>query len=511
MSWLGRILRPAGGREDLLLLKLRTTRFRQLLRSYGAFLALLEDAAEKQGGSFILDRQYVVSLAEQVAEIADGVAFDLNVLTSQRNLAIYERAGQLRGELRSLLGGGDKLTRASREEEAAPAVSPARLAAALSRSRVVCRERGQVACRGVAAGVVCNLGDGPLREPLQAGCVLVAGDLPSGHGALEAMGRAAALLLDRGGVAAPPARRARELRIPAIVGLGDATRLLPDGREVTVDADENVVYEGRIGELLDYDVSTRAASGEEPEYALLRSVRQAAFSLTLPADRALPAIGGCRTFHDLVHLAQTFAGDAMAALLTSRCGDAGTGLRLAGAPWCSVHVVHLGRPQGHGARGGVQPEEPSSRPLGALLQGLTSPEGGGGEASQQPPCAVEAVATEEHALAAMPLPDGFDLLDATASDAAEGNSVYCRFSPRGESGPGGARGELAARLLEPLGFVVSRTGREVTGWLRGLPGPETEDRVRAVGRLRARLAGRRLAGGGHPAAGPDADAFLGTG
>ncbi len=501
MSWLGRILRPAAGREDLLLLKLRATRFRQLLRSYGAFLALLEDAAEKQGGSFILDRQYVVSLAEQVAEIADGIAFDLNVLTSLRNLAVCERAEQLRRELRSLLAEGRAQTQTSPAGEPAPAVSPATLAAALSRSRVVCRERGQVACRGVAAGTVRNLGDGPIGEPLQAGCVLVAGDLPPGHGALDAMGGAAALLLDRGGVAAPAARRARELRIPAIVGLGDATRLLSDGSEVTVDADENLVYEGRIRELLDYDVSTRAASGEEPEYALLRSVRQAAFSLTFPSDRVEPALGDCRTFHDLVHLAQSFAGDAMAELLTSRCRAAGTGLRLAGAPWFSVHIVHFGR----------DPEEPPSRPLGALLEGLTSPEGQGGEVSSQPPCAVEAVATEEHVLAAMPLPDGFDLLDATASGAAEGNSVYCRFAPRGEAGPVGARGEVAARLLAPLGFVVSRTGRDVTGWLHGLPGPEIEERVRGVGRLRARLGGSVLAAGGHPADGPGADADLGVG
>ncbi len=508
MSWLGRILRPAGGREDLLLLKLRATRFRQLLRSYGAFLSLLEDAAEKQGGGFILDRQYIVSLAEQVAEIADGVAFDLNVLTSQRNLAVYERAKQLRAGLRDLFTGGGSAARARAAGEPVPAVSPARLAAALSRSRVLCRERGQVACRGVAAGVVCHLGDGPLRGPLQAGCVLVAGDLPAGHDALDAMERVAALLLGRGGVAAPAARRARELRIPAIVGLGDATRLLPDGSEVTVDADENVVYDGRIAELLDYEVSTRAASAEEPEYALLRSVRQAAFSLTLPADRVEPAIGDCRTLHDLVHLAQSVAGDAMTELLTSRCGGAGTALRLTAAPWCSVHVVHLGSDPHSGARGGA--EAPSSRPLVALLEGLTSPEGGGGEA-RQPPCAVEAVATEEHALAAMPLADGFDLLDATASGAAEGNSVYCRFSPRGVSGHEGARGEAAARLLAPLGFVVSRTGRDVTGWLRGLPGPEIEDRVRAVGRLRARLGGRLPAGGGRPAAGAGANALVGTG
>ena len=218
MSWLGRVLRPTGGSEALTLLKLRVTRFRQLLRSYGSLLSLIEDAAEKQGGGFILDRQYVVSLAEQVVEIADGVAFDLNVLTSQRNLPFYEQVERLRGELRSLLAEGGTGTPAGRSGAAAPTVPPAALAAALARSRVIYRERGQVACRGVAAGPVCNLDRGVEPEAVPAGCVLVAGDLSAGKGALDSMRRAGAVLLDRGGVGGPAARRARELRLPAILG-----------------------------------------------------------------------------------------------------------------------------------------------------------------------------------------------------------------------------------------------------------------------------------------------------
>ena len=179
MSWLRRVLRPKGGSEALTLLKLRVTRFRQLLRSYGSFLSLLEDAAEKQGGGFILDRQYVISLAEQVAEIADGVAFDLNVLTSQRNLPFYDQVERLRGKLQNLLAEEGAESRAGRIEATVPTVPPAALAAALERSPVLYRERGQVACRGVAAGPVFNLGSGPGPEETPEGCVLVAGDLSS--------------------------------------------------------------------------------------------------------------------------------------------------------------------------------------------------------------------------------------------------------------------------------------------------------------------------------------------
>ena len=508
MSWLGRVLRPKGGSEALTLLKLRVTRFRQLLRSYGSFLSLLEDAAEKQGGGFILDRQYMVAVAEQVAEIADGVAFDLNILTSQRNLPFYEQVERLRGELRGLLAAGGAETGTSRSEAAAPTVHPATLAAALARAPVLYRGCGQVARRGVASGPVVHLLEGMEPGSIPPGSILVAGDLFAEDRILSALRRVGAILLDRGSAAGSAARLARELRIPAIVGLGDATSRLESGAWVTVDADENVVYRGRIAELLDYYVSTRPSADEEPEYALLRSVRRAAFSLTFAADLIEPGLGDCRTIHDLIHLAHSLAGDAMAELLTTWPRNVGAEVRLAGAPWCMVHITRLERLPDRGSGVKARPAELPSRPLGALLEGLGNGRSSDGQLSGLPPFAVDAVATDESALAAMAWRGGFDLLDATAAGAEEANSVYCRFAPKGEADLKGARGALAAGVLARLGFAVTVTGREVSGWIRALPSAEIEDRLRILGRLRTRLAELGIAGWGSPAGEQEADAFL---
>jgi pyruvate,water dikinase len=67
------------------------------------------------------------------------------------------------------------------------------------------------------------------------------------------MKRAAAIVTNRGGRTCHAAIIARELGIPAVVGCGDATSVLADGREVTVscaEGDTGHVYEG----LLDIDV-----------------------------------------------------------------------------------------------------------------------------------------------------------------------------------------------------------------------------------------------------------------
>jgi len=63
------------------------------------------------------------------------------------------------------------------------------------------------------------------------------------------MKRAAAIVTERGGRTCHAAIIARELGVPAIVGTGDATRVLADGRQVTVscaEGDTGRVYDGRV-------------------------------------------------------------------------------------------------------------------------------------------------------------------------------------------------------------------------------------------------------------------------
>ena len=66
------------------------------------------------------------------------------------------------------------------------------------------------------------------------------------------MKRAAAIVTNRGGRTCHAAIIARELGIPAVVGCGDATETIPDGKPVTVscaEGDEGFVYDG----VLEYD------------------------------------------------------------------------------------------------------------------------------------------------------------------------------------------------------------------------------------------------------------------
>jgi pyruvate,water dikinase len=494
VSWLSDIFRAKSGDDAVTLLKLRTTRFRQLLRSYGTLLALLDDAAEKQGGGFVLDRQYVVALVERVAELADAVVFDLNVLTSQQNLAFYEAVDRVRSELRKTLAqepgarteAGNE--RGYRGAGAKPAISPAALAAALTRSEVLFSECGQVARRGVAAGPVCNLDELPAASSVAPGSVLVARDLTVEALDPALVKGAGAILLDRGNAAGAAARLARELHIPTIVGLQTVSARLATGTEVTVDADDNVVYLGRIAELVEYYRAERLAAEEEPEYHLLRRVRRAVFPLTLPPAVAEPTLSDCRTLRDVVHLAHSLAGDALVAVLGSQNGRADAGKRRAAAPSFEVSVSHLDGSADRDADGSGVFARPQAGPLRIFLDGIESFSGSGRASDSSSPLPViHAAARGEHIVATATFAGGFDLLDASAGDVSDANTVYCRFAPRGADDPRAVRGELAIAVLARFGFELAVTGREVSGWIHGRPRAQTEECIRVVGRLFASL------------------------
>ncbi len=97
----------------------------------------------------------------------------------------------------------------------------------------------------VAIGKICKLASVVDSDKFQDGSVLVT--TVTDPDWLPVMKRAAAIVTDHGGRTSHAAIVSRELGLPAVVGTGDAMRILEAGREVTVscaEGDEGFVYEG---------------------------------------------------------------------------------------------------------------------------------------------------------------------------------------------------------------------------------------------------------------------------
>ncbi|HWT78441.1 MAG TPA: hypothetical protein VN648_06525, partial [Candidatus Methylomirabilis sp.] len=76
-------------------LRLRLTRLRRLHRCYREFLGLFVDAAEKQGEGYILDRQYVVALAEKAYRLGYEILFHGHALCPGGALGDYATLDRL--------------------------------------------------------------------------------------------------------------------------------------------------------------------------------------------------------------------------------------------------------------------------------------------------------------------------------------------------------------------------------------------------------------------------------
>lgn len=115
------------------------------------------------------------------------------------------------------------------------------------------KEKGSVLAQGlsigeaIAAGEVCILSDISEAAQFPQGAVLVTPKTDPDW--LPVMRKARALVTDHGGRTSHAAIVSRELGLPAIIGTGNANRVLKDGQSVTVccaEGDQGFVYAGKL-------------------------------------------------------------------------------------------------------------------------------------------------------------------------------------------------------------------------------------------------------------------------
>jgi len=390
-----------------------------------------------------------------------------------------------------------------------PALAPAPrdLRRELERYPVLLSGQGEVACRGIASGRVRLVGeaDGAGPDGTEEVVLVARSASPRLGGRLAG---AAAVITDVGNATGHFAAVAREARIPTIVDTGVATSVLEEGQEVTVDAEENVVYQGRVGELLHYQLMKSASFEDAPEFRALRKMlrRIAPLHLHDPQDRAFTP-ETCRTYHDVIR----FAHEKAVASLTSMewvrpSADVDYVRRLVLPIPLDLILVDLGG--GVVAAPGetrVGLEAVECRPLVPLLEVLCG-EGGWetapadmdlhgfmSSATRALPLTTPLASRPEQNLAllsreylhlSLRLGYHFNVVDTYLTDRANDNYIYFRFlGGVTEMVRRSRRATLLRRILERFGFVVEGRGDLVIGRTRGLAAEHMLERMRMLGRL----------------------------
>jgi len=370
---------------------------------------------------------------------------------------------------------------------------------------VLLKRRGTVACRGVGSGHV-HLIDDEVPSAIPRGAVLVA--RTSTPKLAAAVAEASAVLTDVGTATGHLAAIAREFRVPTVVDSGIATEILADGQEVTVDAEENVVYGGRVEELLHDQLLRSSAFEERQEYFLLRRIlkRIAPLNLNDPESPAFTA-SNCTTFHDVIRFAHE---EAVRELINGRWVKATIGDPM-------VRRLHLEIPidlvlidlgggvrKTHPARSATV-DEVISTPLCSLLTGLCS-DGAwgtgpadmdlsgfmasatragpltGGKASE--PQQNLAIVSDHYLHLNLKLGYHFNIVDCYVGEERNHNYAYFRFAGGvTEITRRSRRAVVLKRILERFDFVTEGTGDLVIARIKKFSREDMENRLQMIGRL----------------------------
>ncbi len=376
----------------------------------------------------------------------------------------------------------------------------------VARYPVLLKGRGEVACRGIGIGRVHLLDDDPSAAEVPPGAVLVTRTASPRLGGFLA--GTSAVVTDLGSATGHFAAVARDFRVPTIVATGVATRVLRNGMEVTVDAEENVVYEGRIDELLRHQLLTRSSFEDTSEFRLLRRMLRSIAPLRLrdPQSSSFTA-SQCRTYHDIIRFAHEKAIAALIDIGWVKATGEQAHLRRLDLP-IPLDLILIDLGNGFEPRLGqatVKLEDITSRPLIPVLQALTAEGVWDTAPAEMDMDGFMSSATRSMALTgplvgrptqnlaivggrymhlSLRLGYHFNIVDAHLGDAPADNYIYFRFAGGvTELTRRSRRASLLKQILEANGFVTD--GREdlVIGRVKGLAAELMEERLRMVGRL----------------------------
>ena len=369
-------------------------------------------------------------------------------------------------------------------------------------------DQGTTACFGVAAGPVFIIHRDEDLARFPEGAVLVSRYTSARYGAV--LHKAKALVVDIGSATSHLAILAREFKVPALVDTAIATQVLENGQEITVDADHQRVYQGRVEELLQSAAGKEPLLAETPLYTTLRRVLRwiTPLNLTDPKLRDFSP-DSCRTLHDITRFAHQMAIAEMFELGEQARQEEAYMVRLKTNIPLNLYLIDLGGGIRDGRAGKfVSPEDIISVPMRALWKGISHP-----EVSWAGPIAINArglYSVVSRSLTAMASQQGefwlrtlaiisknylnyssrlgyhFATIDAYVSEVRNDNYLSFRFKGgAADEYRRGLRARFLGRILENLDFNTEITGDLVVAKLGKYPQPLLEEKLDLLGRLMA--------------------------
>ncbi|MGO9566915.1 MAG: PEP/pyruvate-binding domain-containing protein [Desulfomonilaceae bacterium] len=369
---------------------------------------------------------------------------------------------------------------------------------------VLVQDKGVVAHAGVGSGPVRVVQSNEDMDQFPDGAVLVT--KYTAPWLARIVPKASAMIAERGSVAGHLATITREFRVPSLIGVENATNVLKNGMEITLDTHHRIIYEGHVQELIRYELVQSTVFEEAPEFRRLRRIlkRVAPLHLIDPQSHDFTP-EGCESVHDMIRFIHEKAVQELIDLPTFLKRFKGAKVwTLASDLPMGLKILDLGGGLDPFAEGNtVRADQIRSLPLKALWTGVSRP----GTWSTEP-VAVDlkglmssltrnwdaagtaldgfnlAVISDIYMNLHLRLGYHFNLIDARMHDEAHHNHIYFRFV-------GGVtditrrsrRAQVLADILCGYHFKVTIKGDLVVARILHLPKEEIQRRLQALGRL----------------------------
>jgi len=238
---------------------------------------------------------------------------------------------------------------------------------------IIFQNKGSIVQEGIGTGKVFLVKTDEDLDRFPSDAVLVTAYTSPRLG--KVIKKASAIITDVGSPTGHMATIAREFRVPTIVNTGIATQLLRPGQIITVDARENVVYEGTVKALCYYEFAEETFETTY-EYRLLQRVLKKIAPLNLldpTAKNFKPS--GCKTLHDITRYVHEKGVSELIELEYAKIGDtASAGRKLKFDIPLNLILIDIGGGISGSARvSEAKPQEIISVPMKAFLKGLSVP------------------------------------------------------------------------------------------------------------------------------------------
>jgi len=167
-------------------------------------------------------------------------------------------------------------------------------------------DKGVIACKGVGFGKAFILKDEESLNDFPEGAVLVARHTSPKY--VTVMNKASAIVTDVGSATGHMASLSREYQIPTILDTEISTGILRDGQEITVDAINCNIYEGKVSELIEYALKKKEPFKDTHLFKTLDKVLKWIVPLNLTdPESANFQPEYCRTYHDIIRFSHEVA------------------------------------------------------------------------------------------------------------------------------------------------------------------------------------------------------------